>query len=97
MKCSTERILQWLALAGVCAMTGPIGCTAAPTGVPPRYVWYCHIAGGGNCTGGMIRCRDRRAVRWVEEKYCSATEKPENLVNNQSYPPVAPSALLPGQ
>ena len=71
-------------------------CTRHPSDPPPRYVWYCHIAGGQSCIGDLIRCWDRKRLDWVADAHCSAVvEKPENLVHNQSYPPVSRSALLP--
>ena len=74
------------------------GCsTQQPTTPAPRYVWYCHIAGGAGCTGEMIRCWDRQNITWVEDDKCAAVEKPKNLVHNQSYPPVSRSALMPGR
>ena len=77
-------------------VVGLYGCATnqAPT---PRYVWYCHIAGGGNCTGEMIRCWDSQRLNWTEVALCTAvTPKPDNLVNNQSWPAISGSALYPG-
>jgi hypothetical protein len=72
------------------------GCTSFQTRTP-RYVWYCHIAGGGDCTGEMIRCWDSQRVNWADPANCAAvTPKPDNLVNDQSWPPVGSSALYPG-
>ena len=72
-------------------------CSTHSPNPAPRYVWYCHIAGGANCTGDLIRCRDRQGMNWVADSNCAAVEKPANLVHNQSYPPVSGSALLPGR
>ncbi len=72
------------------------GCSGQPPGPPPRYVWYCHIAGGQSCIGDLIRCWDRQRLDWVADAHCAAVvEKPESLVHNQSWPPVSRSALLP--
>jgi hypothetical protein len=71
-------------------------CTTNRTPTP-RYLWYCHIAGGGSCTGEMIRCWDRLHVGWTDAARCTAVApKPDNLINNQSWPPVSDSALYPG-
>ena len=62
-----------------------------------RYVWYCHIAGSGNCTGEMIRCWDSQRLDWTDAAHCAAvTPRPDNLVNKQSWPPTSGSALYPG-
>jgi hypothetical protein len=73
------------------------GCSTPPSSPAPRYVWYCHVAGGANCTGNLIRCWDRQRINWAEDSNCAAIEKPRNLVHNQSYPHVSGSALLPGR
>jgi hypothetical protein len=76
-------------IASVC------GCTISQT-QSPRHVWYCHIAGGGSCTGEMIRCWDTQSHDWTDASHCVAvTAKPNNLVNNQSWPVVRESALHP--
>jgi len=75
---------------------GLYGCVTNQTR-QPRYVWYCHIASGGNCIGEMIRCWDSQHLDWTDAAHCAAvTPKPDNLVNNQSWPPVSGSALYPG-
>jgi hypothetical protein len=73
------------------------GCAvSAPD--PPRYVWYCHIAGGGSCTGELIRCWDSQRIDWTDAAHCRAVvPKPSNLVNNQSWPPVSGTLLHPGR
>lgn len=78
-------------------VSGVTGCADHPAGPPPRYVWYCHIAGGSGCIGEMIRCWDRQGQGWVADSFCAAFAKPANLVHNQSYPPVSRSALMPGR
>lgn len=77
-------------------VVGLCGCATNQTPTP-RYVWYCHIAGGGNCTGEMIRCWDSQRLNWTEVALCAAvTPKPDNLVNNQSWPAISGSSLYPG-
>jgi hypothetical protein len=80
----------------IVVIVGLCGCETNQTR-PPSYVWYCHIAGGGGCTGEMIRCWDSQRLDWTDEARCAAvTPKPDNLVNNQSWPPVSNSVLYPG-
>ena len=57
-----------------------------------------HIAGGGGCIGGeMIRCWDSQHRAWTDAAHCAeVTPKPDNRVDNQSWPPVSGSALYPG-
>ena len=73
------------------------GCATTHSTPAPRYVWYCHIAGGASCTGELIRCWDRQRVNWVDDAHCAAIKKPEGLVHNQSYPPLSIRALFPGR
>ena len=62
---------------------------------PPRYVWYCHIAGGGGCIGEMIRCWDIQHRAWTDAAHCAeVTPKPDNLVDNQSWPPVSGLSVI---
>lgn len=81
--------LAILLIVGLC------GC-AMPQTPPPRHVWYCHVAGGGNCTGAMIRCWDTQRLEWTDAEHCAAVmPKPDSLINNQSWPAVGGSALYP--
>lgn len=93
----SERTCKWMlcALLGV-LVSGLYACASPDRLHAPRYVWYCHIAGGAGCIGEMIRCWDSKRLTWVEDSYCAAVDKPANLVHNQSYPPVSGSALFPG-